>query len=158
MKNLPYIFILLISFAAQAKDNELYSAFKQYSDITKHAETVLPLIPFYSEKQYQSFELYFKHENLKEGIDTLFSRLQFPSVLHNEKSHNEIINKDSGCLVVSGLSQEKKRVSVYLGFVRSYKWLIDYINIEYINDSDDYLNTPICDNEALMKKRMENWQ
>jgi len=157
MKKLVFIIALLFPFNIFAKSDELFSAFKEYSDNAKTAETVLPLMPYYSSKQYQSFELYFKHEDIKEGIDTLFSRLKFPSVLSDEKFHKEIVSKNKGCLVVSGLSQDNKRISVYVGYVRSHRWLIDYINIEYISDSEDYLDMPICDNEVLMKKRMQAW-
>ncbi|MDH5259728.1 MAG: hypothetical protein OEX07_17070 [Gammaproteobacteria bacterium] len=151
------LFILLFSFNAYAKNDELYSTFKQYSEHAQTAETVLPLIQYYSDSQYQSFEIYFKHEDLKVGIDTLFSRLQFPSILTDEKMHHETITGNNGCLSVSGLTQDNKRISIYVGYVNSHRWLINHINIEYLTDNEDYLEKPICDNEVLMKKRMEAW-
>ena len=158
MNRFLFLFILLFSFNAYAKNDELYSTYKQYSEQTKTAETVLPLIQYYSDSQYQSFESYFKHEDLKVGIDTLFSRLQFPSIITTEKSHQETSTDNNGCLSVSGLTQDKKRVSIYVGYVNSNKWLIDYINIEYLTEKENYLEKPICDNEALMKKRMDSWK
>ena len=141
-----------------AEENTLYSAYEKYVIATKKANTILPLLRFHSKKQYLSFEQYLTHKDLKQGIDTLFSRLKFPDYLDKQILYKEIIMQNTGCLMVSGLSKEKKRISIYVGYIKSHRWLIDSINIEFLNKNEQFLEKPICDVDALMKKRMENWK
>ena len=159
MKNLIIFFIFVFFWNnISAEENTLYSAYEKYVIATKKANTFLPLLRFHSEKQYLSFEQYLTHEDLKQGIDTLFSRLKFPDYLNKQILRKEIVKQNTGCLMVSGLSIEQKNISIYVGYIKSHRWLIDSINIEYLNKDESFLETPICDAEALMKKRMENWK
>jgi len=143
--------------ADESPRNILYSTYNEYSLKVNKAKTVLPLLRYYSDEIYNSFDIYFKHSNLKEGINTLFSRLKFTTHLTQVSEHHEIKNNKTGCLVVSGTSAEKKRISIYVGFVKTSSWLINDINIEYLEDNEEYLKAPICDAEELMKKRTKNW-
>ena len=158
MRVLLFIFLLsFLSFNLNAAEDELYFVYQEYSTEVDRAQTVLPLMQYYSDDIYKSFEIYFKQENLKEGIDTLFSRLKFPSNISNVSEHYEIIDDGKGCLIVSGKSQEKKPTSIYVGLIKKTSWKIDFINVEFLADGEKYLKTPICDVDALMKKRMEAW-
>ena len=140
-----------------AEEKPLYSAYQQYASVSKEANTILPLLRFYSDKQYLSFEQYFTHKDLKHGIDTLFSRLKFPAYLQKVILHKEIITQNTGCLMVAGLSKEKKQTAIYVGYSKTHQWLIDSINVEFLNDNESFLEKPICNTEKLQQKRMEAW-
>lgn len=140
-----------------AEEKTLYSAYQQYVSVSKEANTILPLLRFYSDKQYLSFEQYFTHEDLKQGIDTLFSRLKFPNYLQKVILHKEIIKQNTGCLMVTGLSKKQKQLAIYVGYTKTHQWLIDSINVEFLHDDEKFLEKPICDAEKLQQKRMEAW-
>ena len=59
--------------------------------------------------------------------------------------------------MVAGLSKDDKRIAIYVGYIKAHKWLIDSINVEFLNEGEAILEKPICNAEELQKKRMDDF-
>jgi len=60
--------------------------------------------------------------------------------------------------LINAITQKNERVTLYVTYVNQKNWLIDNVNLEHLGEQEEFLETPICDVEALMKKRMEAWE
>jgi len=156
-----FVIILLTSCTAGVRENNLYDTYHTYSSKLKangnYSDQELDHLFQHFSPRYQTEVLNGRDRStdvIRHLITKYFSTLL---ELKNTLSHYEIHSDKNSCLLINTMNQQNERISLYIRYINKQRWLIDNVNIEYLGEQEQYLKTPICDSEMLMKKRMEAW-
>ena len=167
--NKKYYFIISLVFisflsscALQVKDKNLFDDFNNYSNKLKidndYTDKELENLFNHFSPRYQTEILNGRSRSTKVVKHLITNYLNISLQLKNTLSHYETHAQNKSCLLINAKTNKNERVSLYITYVNQQNSLIDNLNVEYLGENQDYLKTPICDVDALMKKRMENWK
>ena len=159
MKLVIFIFCALLTTSIQANESTLKERYLAYKSQVETADTLLPLILYHSDKKIASFERYFKHSDIKVGIETLFNRMKFPNIMSKTQSIKETISHNEGCMLVTGFNQGNEKVSFHIKYVfEKSQWKIDNIDLELLEDHQSFFTSPICSDEKRQALRTKEWE
>ncbi len=154
-------FVLLSGCSLLITENSLYSMYGDYSAKLKasgdYTDKELDNLFNHFTPRYQTEVLNGREPSTEVIKHLIIHYFSTPLDLINTLSHYETNNKDNSCLLINTTNRKNERVSLYITYVNNNSWLIDNVNVEYLSEHEKYLKTPICDVEALMKKRVERW-
>jgi len=67
--------------------------------------------------------------------------------MEKKSSNIEAITNNSGCLTINGYDLENMPISFNLKYIKSEpRWLIDEINVSFVNNKEDFSETAKCPN------------
>ena len=159
MKLAIFILCALITTSIQANENILKERYLAYKSQVETAGTLLPLILYHSDKKIASFERYFKHSDIKTGIEALFNRMKFPNIMRKTQFIKETISNNEGCILVAGFNQDNEKISFHIKYVfEKNQWKIDNIDLELLEDHQSFFTSPTCSNEKRQAFRIKEWE
>jgi hypothetical protein len=114
--------------------------------------------------KYSQYEKSVSKENISEVARDFFSpsllgkdyrikqnsvnQLLFKNNMVTEDSHFEKMHERHGCLSINGYDEKNNPLIFFLKFIsKDSRWLIDKINVVYINDINGFVNSAKCPSE-----------
>jgi len=162
-----YISFLLLSLlsltscATGVKEVNLYDVYGDYATKLKSSgdysdKELENLFQFFSPR-YQTEILNGREPSTSVIRHIITKYFSTPLELKSIHDHFQVHNKNNSCLLINASNKKNERASLYITYVNKTKWLIDNVNVEYLSDQEQFLETPMCDVDVLMQKRIQAW-
>ncbi len=149
---LPLLLVLLISSCSAHKPEtaQLYDAYSKLSQEAKYGDIL-------SHRNEHFTSTYLKEVSPSDK-NSIFL-LKLTNYINKNLSHFQSTGSGTACLTINGTDENKEPLTLNIEYKKSNnKWLINYMFVNFLENSDYYAKSVICPREAenKMLEQMHN--
>ncbi|WDE05202.1 hypothetical protein SG34_028570 [Thalassomonas viridans] len=138
------VLMSIVSCTAKITEKSLYKQFSAYA-LTANNNNILSQSPKFFSKR-----LLAQANSSKASQAEIAGQLLFKQYMATQVNSFEVITDNSGCLTVNGYDSENMPLSFNLKYIHNQeKWLIDDINISFVNSEADFSTSAQCPGEYI---------